>query len=110
MSIGGYSFEDERYISEKSLREQDIKDREQDREQRKEYANKIYKFILGWSFFLGFILIFNNIEINYKSFNFKSFSLSDTVIITLLTTTFIEVLGLFWFVMSYLFNSNGKLK
>lgn len=76
---------------------------------RKEYANKVFYFICSWSIALFIILLFDGFgEINFNIFHSLlklqfNFHLSDNVIITLLATSFIEVLGLFYIVMSYLF-------
>ena len=111
-STGNYS----RKIKEEEL--QKLKD---DRELRKMYANKVFWFICVWSALLFFILFlagFKTISIvtfawvpfyGVMKANFSSsFALSDNVIMTLLATSFIEVLGLFHFVMRYLFDGKKE--
>lgn len=70
--------------------EQDIKDREQDRDQRKEFSIKIFWFLVvfAYMFFSGFGLMDND----------------TSVLITLLTTTTANVIGIFILVVKYLFS------
>jgi hypothetical protein len=88
--------------AKEKLLEQDIEDRKQNRKQRLDYADKIYKFIRMFTIFLGLIIITNNFELC----NIKIINLSDPVLITLLSASFAKILGLFYFVMRYLFPNN----
>lgn len=72
---------------------------EQDREERKTYANKIYEVLVNFLFTVIIIVALCAIE----PFPVK---LSDTVIITLLTTTSANVIGIFLVVTRYLFKTN----
>ena len=68
----------------------------QDMQQRKEFAEKIYQLVLGYMYFVGFIIFLSAMP--------NSFFISETVIITLLGTTASTVIGLFYFVAKYLFS------
>lgn len=79
------------------LMEADVKDRDQDRDQRRYFANKIFDFMCWYLFAVFFIIMLNGVTIN----NFK---ISDDVILALLGTTAIEVIGTFAIVARYLFS------
>lgn len=89
--------EEEREKWLNKLMEADVKDRDQDRDQRKEFANKIFDFMCWYLGAVFFIIMLNGVTIN----NFK---VSDEVILALLGTTAIEVIGTFAVVAKYLFN------
>jgi Flp pilus assembly protein TadB len=74
--------------------------REQDRLERKTYANRVFYLISAW---LGCVIV----VVILTGLGFMHFS--DTVIVTLLTTTTANVIGLFAIVNSYLFKSS-KIK
>lgn len=88
--------EEEREKWLNKLMEADVKDRDQDRGQRKDFANKIFNFMCWYLFGVFFIIMLNGVSIN----NFK---VSDEVILALLGTTAVEVIGTFAIVASYLF-------
>lgn len=69
---------------------------EQDIKLRKEYAHKVYWLILG--FVVGVFIV-----LLLSGFDFICFSLSTSVLITLLSTMTTSVIGLFVIVMKYLF-------
>lgn len=71
----------------------------QDRKERKKFANKLYWFLLGFILCVV-ILVFLS---GNKCLNFN---LSDAVLVTLLTTTSANIIGVFVFVVRYLFNTN----
>ena len=79
------------------LHDEDLKNRKQDRKERRRYAEHIFTLISLWLFTVLFILM-----INTKA----GLRLSDSVIITLITTTTASVLGLFVIVINYLFKGN----
>ena len=73
----------------------------QDRIERKEFAYKLYWFLLG---FIACVLI-----LLFASGNqCLKFELSDTVLITLLTTTSANIIGIFVFVVRYLFQKQSN--
>lgn len=80
----------------KKSNKEDLKGRKQDRKERKVYANLTFSLISIWLTLI--LLIF--IAIGQKKLIY-----SDTVIVTLLTTTTIEVIGLFIIIAKYLFPS-----
>jgi hypothetical protein len=68
-----------------------------DIQQRKEYANKIYRLIVWWLVAILVILILSGFG---KCINFD---ISDRVLITLISGTTINVLGIFAIVANYIF-------
>lgn len=76
--------------------QEELEGRKQDRKQRGGYANKI--FILLCSYLgLGLIILI--------LIGFGAMTLSDSVIIALLTTSTANVIGIFVFVAKYLFHT-----
>ena len=71
------------------------KDKEQDIDMRREYADKTYLFVCIYMCFVFFLI--------FLACSPSTFQMSDTVLITLLGTTTINVIGLFAIVMNYLF-------
>lgn len=74
------------------------KDYEQDIELRKKYASKIFKFICWWCIFVVVIIFLQG-----STYSPDKMEWNNNVIITLLTTTFAQVLGLMIIVLKYLF-------
>lgn len=68
---------------------------------RKEYANKIYRFIIYWSIFVGIILFLQGS--NYK---LDKLYWDVSIIITLISTTFIQIIGLMLAILKYIFPVN----
>lgn len=75
--------------------------KKQDRTLRKELGDKIYNFVSFYMFCVFFILVLSGIRCN-------SFTLSDTVLITILGTTTANVIGVLVIVATYYFNKNRK--
>ena len=73
----------------------------QDRDQRKEFAERIFSFVSIYMLFVFLILFFSGTETT----NFK---LSDNVLITLLGTTTANVIGILIIVVTYLFSRKKK--
>lgn len=73
----------------------DAKGKAQDIEIRKEYADKTYLFVCIYMCFVFFLI--------FLACSPSTFQMSDTVLVTLLGTTTINVIGLFAIVMNYLF-------
>jgi hypothetical protein len=86
----------ERKLSNDLIREK-LDNRKQDREQRKEYSDKIFEFLCVFLFFVGLIVFMSGFE----SCHFK---LSDNVLMALLTTASANVISIFVIVVRYLFN------
>jgi hypothetical protein len=77
---------------------EELKGRKQDRKERKVYANLTFTLISIW---LTLILV------TFIAIGQKRLEYSDSVIITLLTTTTVEVIGLFIIIAKYLFPSKN---
>lgn len=88
---------------ENKLKAEELKQREQDREQRKSYAFYALWFLIGYMAIVFAILIFSG-------FNFGGFRLVSSVLIALITTTTASAIGIFAFVMKYLFNIGSNVK
>ena len=82
---------------EERLNDEEIRDRQQNRAQRKEYADNIFTFLCIYMLFVGLI-------ITGVGNSHCGFELSDTGLIALITTTTANVIGIFVFVVKYLFN------
>jgi uncharacterized membrane protein len=84
-------------IIDAEFKQEQLESNKQDRTERKKYAIYIFCFLCA---FLGItlaIVIFTAIEL---------FCLSDTILITLLTTTSADIIGVFIIVVKYLFKPN----
>jgi magnesium-transporting ATPase (P-type) len=68
----------------------------QDRTERKSYANKVF-YLISVFICLTLLIVF------LAGFKCGSFQLSDTVLTVLLSTTTVNVIGIFMVVMKYLF-------
>lgn len=68
----------------------------QDREQRKQFAEKIFSFVCAYMMMIVFILLVTGAQ-------WVDFCLSDQVIITLITTTTANIIGILLIVVYYLF-------
>ncbi|MTD67697.1 hypothetical protein [Flavobacterium sp. LC2016-13] len=87
---------------ESSLTLEDIKDRIQDREERKKYAKRTFSFLVVFTFTVLGIVIAVGLD------NWICFHLSDTVLITLITTSLASIVGIFAIVMRYLFKQSAS--
>ena len=79
-----------------SLKEEELKELTQNRKERKKYALWLYVFLVGFNF-LVFVIIF------FEGFKCVNFILNNSVIITLLSATSANVIGIFVVVARYLF-------
>lgn len=80
------------------IRNEELENRRQDRAQRKVYADNLFTFLCFYMILVFFIL--------YKSGSlYNSFELSDSVIIALITTATANIIGIFAFVVRYLFKT-----
>lgn len=91
----------EAYKIQNDISREELEGKQQDRTLRKELGNKIYDFVSFYMFFVFFILVLSGIRCN-------SFTLSDTVLITILGTTTANVIGVLIIVATYYFNKNKK--
>ena len=78
---------------------EDIESLKQDREQRKQFAERIFISVQNYMIIMVSLLF-------VQGFHILNFSLSDTVLVTLLGTTTANVIGIFAFVARYLFHHN----
>lgn len=76
---------------------QDILDKQQNRGERKQYAKRTFVFLSTFTFLIVSIVFLQGFSAN------TSFVLSDTVLITLITTSLASIVGIFLLVMQYLF-------
>lgn len=82
------------------LKKEELKSKIQDREQRKEFAKKIFIFLCIYLF-----VVFSTVICSAVESDCMKFTLSDNVLITLLTTTTANMIGIFILVVKYLFNT-----
>lgn len=80
-----------------ALTEQEVYDRVQDRYERKKYAFRTFLFLCGFASIVLFIIIASGFS------KVTSFSLSDSVLIALITSSLATIVGIFILVMRYLF-------
>ena len=95
----------------KELAEEELANLRQDREERRKYAKSTFYFLCVFTgIVLGIVILSGFSCFNLSGFiyfNLSGFNLSDSVLITLITTSFSSVVGIFVLVMKYLF-SNKK--
>jgi hypothetical protein len=89
------SEEEENYVAEKYKLEN--KALEQNMDERKKYAKSIYFLIVGWLATLFLIIGFQGFG------SYLSFNLSENIVLTLITGTTVNILGIFVIVVNYLF-------
>lgn len=89
--ISGNDIEQEARRLELNIKKENLENSRQDREERKRYANKVYWLVFLYLFSVLAIVVFYNCM------------LSDTVLVTLLTTSSANVIAVFIIVMRYLF-------
>ncbi len=88
----------------------------QDRIERKKYANRAFWIVIGWVGVLSIILFFQGfwghtggegtVQISGVSYKFTKpslFTLSDTVLVALISGSTLSIFGFFTAVMNYLF-------
>lgn len=90
--------EEAQYAIEK-LREE-LRSARQDREQRKEYSDKLFQLVVWILGGLGFIVFLDGLEA-------AAFSVGDEALRLLIVSTVGSVIGLFHIVARYLFPRNG---
>ena len=87
--------------AEVDLKKAEIDDRKQDREERKKYAIRIFGLLIGYIFFVVLMLF----GTGYWG---CGFSLSDNLLIALVTTTTANIIGIYTIVARYLFPTKVK--
>lgn len=93
-------YQEEKWKTENELLLEKLAGQKQDRDQRKEFANKIFDFMCWYLFGVFAIIILKGITVN-------CFYVSDNIILALLGTTAVEVIGTFAFVARYLFGNKS---
>lgn len=93
---------DENFI-EHALRWEKYLSRKQDRQQRKEFASKIFIFLCVYMVVVFVLLLFSGIKGQGLCFH-----LDDKVLLALLTTTTINMISIFVVVAKYLFPNKRK--
>lgn len=86
---------------ERALKIEEYKGKKQDREQRKDFAGKIFNFLMWYMIIAGAILFLSGAKI-------YGFQLNDIILVTLLGTTTVNVIGLFIVVAKYLFPQHNE--
>jgi sterol desaturase/sphingolipid hydroxylase (fatty acid hydroxylase superfamily) len=100
---------DEKSLAEKKAYDHAFKDAKlreitQNIDERKSYAKKLFILISSWLFGVFLLLVFSGV----KSIPLLGgFSLSDSVLIAILTSTTLNILGIFAFVTKYLYWTPG---
>ena len=85
------------------------KNLQQDREARKDYANKTFILTCVWGLLI-FVIIFSIAKGSFIFYDKWNFKLSDKVLITLITSTTVNFFGFFLLVMKYLFHTKPPEK
>lgn len=91
-------YQEEKWRTENELLAEKLKSQQQDKDQRKDFALRIFNFVSLYMFGVFLLLVMSGIGTN-------DFHLSDTVLVTLLGTTTATVIGVFNFVARYLFHN-----
>lgn len=86
-------------IDEDERRER-LRGLKQDTDERKRYANKLFIFLCVYMGLVFVVLLLNG-------FPFAHFFMSDSVTITLISTTTANIIAVFAFVVKYLFHYKG---
>jgi hypothetical protein len=81
---------------ERAFKAEQLASKKQNREERKKFADKLYWILMAFLTFVGLIVIACGIEP-------FPFTLPNSVINTLLATTSANVIGIFIYVVKYLF-------
>lgn len=76
----------------------------QNREERKKYAGHIFIITCIWTTLIFFVIIAASLKTINKVAYFE-FKISDSVLITLITSTTVNFFGFFYLVVRYLFNT-----
>lgn len=98
-SDSGLTIEREEIYLNREFKREQLATLKQNNTERKRYARNIFFFTVGWAIAIIAIVLFCGWE-------FHSFKLSDTVLVTLITTTTVNFFGFFLLVVKYLFNPN----
>lgn len=78
--------------------QEEVHDTQQNRQQRVEYASKVFNLVCAWLYGLGILIMMDGA---------KMLALKEKVLIALITGTSINVIALMAVVIRYLFPQNG---
>lgn len=95
--------EEQTQTIEKELKEEKLKGRIQDREERKRYAKSTFSFLKRYTNLMILIIFLSGANGSLWCLDLSKFYLSDTVLVTLISTSLASIVGIFAFVMKYLF-------
>ena len=84
---------------EREIKREALVTLKQNNKERLKYAERIFAFTICWAIAIILIVVFSGWK--YSPFHFY---LSDSVLITLITTTTVNFFGFFLLVVKYLFN------
>lgn len=93
---GADAGEAERRALDNAKRRAEIENLDQDRDERKKYASRVFWLVVIWLAAIGMILML-------QGFGIGKFDLSDSVLLMLIGTTTGSVVGIFLIVANYLF-------
>ncbi len=95
--------EDEKYEQDKREREAELEAQElkQNISERKKYASKTFRLICWWLGGVFFLLFLDGFNAYWLPFTFQ---LKENVLLAVIGGTTLNVIGIFIFVMKYLFN------
>lgn len=93
------SLDTERYKIENATLQEKLNTARQDREERKKYATHAFYLVVGYLILVFLLLILCG---------FHQIHLNDPVLLSLIATLAPNVLGIFYFVMKYLFSKSEK--
>lgn len=93
----------EALVIENKLKSEELEGKVQDRKERKTYSRLSLSFLTAYMIAVFIVLFFSG-------FKTKGFILDTSVLIALITTTTANVIGIFAFVMMYLFNTGKPTK
>lgn len=85
-----------------SILKEELRSKKQDTDERKKYADLTFQFLCWFAIGLFILIFLTGVNANSSA---KGFYLSDSVLITLITTSLSTIVGIFIFVMRYLFNN-----
>lgn len=85
---------------ETQLKKEQVLDLKQNRAERTKYAEYTFNFLCWFCAALFFIVFLSGFNAHHQA---NGFHLSDSVLITLITTSLSTIVGIFIFVMRYLF-------
>jgi len=93
--------EERLWLENKRLQSQ-VEDLEQDRKERRKYAQRIFYMVVGWLIAMILIVVATGVRWPWAH-QYIGFDLAERIVLTLITTTTVSVVGIFLIVASYLF-------